>query len=123
MRPLPFSPHSLPCNLPAAGIRDASLLLRPWHPAQQVDVFGSLSLADLMRYPSRSQITHQACEEGWSFIAEWTGVALSEVLQAAGVRPERSPQTRWPALRQTCSASNAASTAGKMAPRGIHSVT
>jgi len=48
----------------------------------------SLSLADLMRYPSRSQITHQACEEGWSFIAEWTGVALSTLLQAAGVRPE-----------------------------------
>src|SRR3954469_19088934 len=30
-----------------AGIRDASLLLRPWNPAQGVDVFGSLSLADL----------------------------------------------------------------------------
>src|SRR5262245_41414167 len=29
-----------------AGIRDASLLLRPWNPAQEVDVF-SLSLADL----------------------------------------------------------------------------
>src|SRR4051794_16008873 len=30
-----------------AGIRDASLLLRPWNPAQGVDVFGSLSIADL----------------------------------------------------------------------------
>ena len=30
-----------------AGIRDASLLLRPWNPAQAVDVFGALSLADL----------------------------------------------------------------------------
>jgi agmatinase len=29
-----------------AGIRDASLLLRPWNPAQEVDVFGSLSVAD-----------------------------------------------------------------------------
>jgi agmatinase len=29
-----------------AGIRDASLLLRPWNPAQEVDVF-ALSLADL----------------------------------------------------------------------------
>src|ERR1044072_7119029 len=29
-----------------AGIRDASMLLRPWNTAQQVDVF-SLSLADL----------------------------------------------------------------------------
>lgn len=45
----------------------------------------SFSLADLKRYPSRSQITHQACEEGWSFIAEWTGVPLSHVLNAVGV--------------------------------------
>src|SRR3954471_19280917 len=30
-----------------AGIRDASLLLRPWNTAQAVDVFGSVSLADL----------------------------------------------------------------------------
>ena len=30
-----------------AGIRDASLLLRPWNPAQDVDVFGALSIADL----------------------------------------------------------------------------
>jgi agmatinase len=29
-----------------AGIRDASLLLRPWNPAQQVDVFGALSIVD-----------------------------------------------------------------------------
>lgn len=45
----------------------------------------SLSLADLHRLPSRTQITHQACEEGWSFIAEWTGVPLSHVLGLAGV--------------------------------------
>ena len=42
------------------------------------------SLADLKRYPSRSQITHQACEEGWSSIAEWTGVPLSHVLNLVG---------------------------------------
>jgi DMSO/TMAO reductase YedYZ molybdopterin-dependent catalytic subunit len=45
----------------------------------------SFSLGDLKRLPSRTQITHQACEEGWSFIAEWTGVALSDVLALAGV--------------------------------------
>ena len=45
----------------------------------------SLSLADLKQLPSRTQITHQACEEGWSFIAEWTGVPLSHVLNLAGV--------------------------------------
>ena len=45
----------------------------------------SWSLAELQRFPARSQITHQACEEGWSFIAEWTGVPLSYVLNLAGV--------------------------------------
>jgi agmatinase len=29
-----------------AAIRDASVLLRPWHPAQEVDVFASLSVVD-----------------------------------------------------------------------------
>ncbi len=48
----------------------------------------TLSVAQIKQFPSRSQITHQACEEGWSFIAEWTGVPLSYVLNLAGVRPE-----------------------------------
>ena len=48
----------------------------------------AFSLADLKRYPSRSQITHHACEEGWSFIAEWTGVPLSYVLRVVGVSPQ-----------------------------------
>jgi DMSO/TMAO reductase YedYZ molybdopterin-dependent catalytic subunit len=47
-----------------------------------------LSLAELKSWPARTQITHQACEEGWSFIAEWTGVPLSFVLNMAGARPE-----------------------------------
>ena len=46
-----------------------------------------LSLADLKRFPLHSQINHLACEEGWSFIAEWTGVPLSHVLNVVGVRP------------------------------------
>jgi len=45
----------------------------------------SFSLADLERFPARNQITHQACEEGWSFIAEWIGVPLSTVLNFVGV--------------------------------------
>jgi DMSO/TMAO reductase YedYZ molybdopterin-dependent catalytic subunit len=45
------------------------------------------SLADLKGQPSRSQITHQACEEGWSFIAEWTGVPLSDILTLVQVSP------------------------------------
>jgi DMSO/TMAO reductase YedYZ molybdopterin-dependent catalytic subunit len=49
---------------------------------------GSFSLAQLKIYPSRSQITHLACEEGWSYIAEWTGVPLSHVLGVVGVQPQ-----------------------------------
>jgi DMSO/TMAO reductase YedYZ molybdopterin-dependent catalytic subunit len=45
------------------------------------------TLADLKRFPSRTQITRHTCEEGWSAIAEWTGVALSRVLEAAGILP------------------------------------
>lgn len=48
----------------------------------------SFSLAELRSLPSRSQITHMACEEGWSFIAEWTGVPLSQLLTAAGILPQ-----------------------------------
>jgi len=44
----------------------------------------SFSLADVRSFPATSQITHQACEEGWSFIAEWTGVRLSHVLNLVG---------------------------------------
>ena len=61
----------------------------------------SFSLDELKRMPPRSHITHQACEEGWSFIAEWTGVPLSHVLKAAGTPPQAryvvyySMQPRW----------------------------
>jgi DMSO/TMAO reductase YedYZ molybdopterin-dependent catalytic subunit len=48
----------------------------------------SFSLAELKSYPSRTQITHLACEEGWSYIEEWTGVPLSHVLDLAGTLPE-----------------------------------
>lgn len=47
----------------------------------------SLSLADLRAMPSRSQVTELACEEGWSYIAEWTGTPLATVLASLGVRP------------------------------------
>ena len=48
----------------------------------------TFSLDQLKRMPSRTQITHQACEEGWSFIAEWTGVPLSYVLNLVGISPQ-----------------------------------
>lgn len=46
----------------------------------------SLSLADLRNMPARRQITRHDCVEGWSCIAEWTGVPLSHVLGSAMVR-------------------------------------
>lgn len=49
---------------------------------------GAFSLADLKQLPSRTQITRHTCEEGWSAIAEWTGVQLSHVLEAVGIMPE-----------------------------------
>jgi len=52
-----------------------------------VDRPASFSLAQLRSYPSRSHITELACEEGWSYIAEWIGVPLSHVLGLVGVAP------------------------------------
>jgi DMSO/TMAO reductase YedYZ molybdopterin-dependent catalytic subunit len=48
----------------------------------------SFSLDQLKSYPSHSQITMLQCEEGWSYIAEWIGVPLSQILQAVGVHPQ-----------------------------------
>jgi DMSO/TMAO reductase YedYZ molybdopterin-dependent catalytic subunit len=48
---------------------------------------GSYSLADLKGLPSRTQITKHVCEEGWTAIAEWTGVPLSRVLDSVGLLP------------------------------------
>lgn len=44
----------------------------------------TFSLAELKKYPARTQITQLTCEEGWSFIAEWIGVPLVEILHAVG---------------------------------------
>jgi len=48
----------------------------------------SFSLEELKRLPAESHINLHACEEGWSYIAEWTGVRLSSVLDLVKTRPE-----------------------------------
>jgi DMSO/TMAO reductase YedYZ molybdopterin-dependent catalytic subunit len=48
----------------------------------------SFSLDQLKSYPPQSQITMLQCEEGWSYIAEWIGVPLSQILQAVDVHPQ-----------------------------------
>ena len=47
----------------------------------------SFTLAELKRYPARTQITEQTCEAGWSFVAAWTGVPLSDLMDRVGVLP------------------------------------
>jgi DMSO/TMAO reductase YedYZ molybdopterin-dependent catalytic subunit len=53
-----------------------------------VDRPTAFSLSQLKSYPTRGQITELACEEGWSYIAEWIGVPLAHVLNLVGVRPQ-----------------------------------
>ena len=59
------------------------------------------SVEEIKSFPARSQITHLACEEGWSYIAEWKGVPLSHILHVAGALPQaryvvyRSFQPDW----------------------------
>jgi len=49
---------------------------------------GTFSVADLRTLAVRSQITEVVCEEGWSYIAEWIGTPLHEVLREVGVLPQ-----------------------------------
>lgn len=47
----------------------------------------SYSMTDLQMFPSRTQITRHTCEEGWTAIAQWTGVPLGTILQSVGIKP------------------------------------
>jgi DMSO/TMAO reductase YedYZ molybdopterin-dependent catalytic subunit len=61
----------------------------------------SLSLAEIRSFPTSTQITMNGCEEGWTYIAEWTGVPLSYILDRVGALPQvryvvyRSIQPDW----------------------------
>jgi DMSO/TMAO reductase YedYZ molybdopterin-dependent catalytic subunit len=43
-----------------------------------------LSLDDLKKLPITTQRIHHFCVEGWSAVAEWTGVRVSEIAKLAG---------------------------------------
>lgn len=69
-------------RLQAAGFREwplaiEGLVARP----------ATYTLEGVRRLPVTSQITQLTCEEGWSFIAEWSGVTLRHLLELAGVQP------------------------------------
>ena len=61
----------------------------------------TLSLADIKSFPASSHTTMIGCEEGWTYIAEWTGVPLSYILDRVGTLPQvryvvyRSIQPVW----------------------------
>jgi DMSO/TMAO reductase YedYZ molybdopterin-dependent catalytic subunit len=61
----------------------------------------AFSISELRSFPRRSHITMLQCEEGWSYIAEWSGVPLSHVLGLVGTLPQvryvvyRSFQPDW----------------------------
>jgi len=48
----------------------------------------SFSVAEIKSFPARSQITMIGCEEGWTYVAEWTGVPLSYILERVGTLPQ-----------------------------------
>lgn len=68
-------------RLRAEGFRDWKLQVEGMVSRQR-----TLSMADIRSYPVKSQITQLICEEGWSYIAEWTGVPLAHVLEVAGMQ-------------------------------------
>ena len=61
----------------------------------------TFSLSDLKALPAHNQITEVVCEEGWSYIAEWIGTPLVNVLNAVEVLPQAryivyfSSQSDW----------------------------
>jgi DMSO/TMAO reductase YedYZ molybdopterin-dependent catalytic subunit len=47
-----------------------------------------LTLADIRKFPARTQITRHDCVEGWSCIGQWTGAPLAHILALAKPKPE-----------------------------------
>ena len=93
----PVSPLGEEFNrLQAGGFRDWRLVVDGMVARPR-----GFSLEELRSFPIRSQITFVACEEGWSYIAGWSGVHLSYILDRVGVLPQvryvvyRSFQEDW----------------------------
>ena len=84
----PFANEIAPANdafkkLQAGGFADWRLSLDGMFARR-----ASFSIADLKSLPVRSQVTEVVCEEGWSYIAEWIGTPLTNVLNACGLLPQ-----------------------------------
>jgi len=61
----------------------------------------AFSYSEIKSFPTSTHITMIGCEEGWTYIAEWTGVQLSYILDRVGALPQvryvvyRSFQHGW----------------------------
>jgi DMSO/TMAO reductase YedYZ molybdopterin-dependent catalytic subunit len=78
-----FKPNGNPPPMTMEYAADAA---EQW-PAWRLEITGLVkqparySLAELRSLPSRTQITRHDCVEGWSAIAKWKGVSLSEIIR------------------------------------------
>ena len=85
-----FKPNGNPPPLTMDYMMDA---MTGW-PSWKLEVGGlvqkplQFSLDDLKALPARTQITRHDCVEGWSAIAKWKGVPLSEIINRAMPKPE-----------------------------------
>jgi DMSO/TMAO reductase YedYZ molybdopterin-dependent catalytic subunit len=83
----PFANETAPKNNAFLKLQDGGFAAWKLDVGGMVDRPRSFSLADIRALPRRSHITQVACEEGWSYIAEWAGAPLSDVLAAVGMKP------------------------------------
>jgi hypothetical protein len=69
-------------SIMAIGSTDPANQNGPFYNSEFCDAY-----AKLQALTRRTQITKHTCEEGWSAIAEWTGVPLRTVLEMVGIQP------------------------------------
>jgi DMSO/TMAO reductase YedYZ molybdopterin-dependent catalytic subunit len=85
-----FKPNGNPPPITMDYVADAAKQWTAWRLeiSGAVKQPGRLSLAELKSMPSRTQITRHDCVEGWSAIAKWKGVPLSEIMERSRPMPE-----------------------------------
>ena len=99
--PEPFANEVAPLGAEFARLQESGFADWRLHVDGMVSRPASFSLAEIKSFPARTQITHLACEEGWSYIAEWKGAPLSHILELVGALPQaryvvyRSFQPDW----------------------------
>jgi DMSO/TMAO reductase YedYZ molybdopterin-dependent catalytic subunit len=72
-----ISPHVPTVDVPSWRLKVGGMVSRPL----------SLSLEDLMRLPRTTIRVRHYCVEGWTAMAEWTGVRVSELAEIARADP------------------------------------